>query len=223
MFLSNLAFSACLRRGGARRAQLLASTSVPITAILAYCFLGEIMSATGLAGGAITLAGVALAVGFERGRRASTTSDPISSTLAAVVGLGLVAAACRAAGFIVIKPAMVDGTDPLAASALRLGAAAITIVVVALWPARVFEPITKPTGSLVTSAILPGILGYVVATSMLIYALRHNGAGLVAALASTVPVIALPLQWMATGVRPAAPASAGAGLAVIGTAIMALG
>ena len=200
--LANLAMVAAMRRGGPRRSQLLLSQNVPITALLGYLWLGEALTGRDICGAAVTFCGVVLAMAF--GRRRSAGTDAVYGSLGVVVLLGLIAAAANAVGLIALKPTLVAGTEPLAATALRTAGGALLLSVVALWPARMFDPLTERTPGLVLRAIVPGILGYVLAVTCQLYALRSLEAGVAAVLSSAAPVIILPPIWGTTGQPPGA-------------------
>lgn len=216
--LSNLAMAACLSRGGPRRTQLLETASAPIAAVLGWFVLGESISLQMLLGSAIALGGIALAISHGSGSK--TRSEPLRGSLASVVLLGILSAAAHAIGLVAMKPALLAGTDPLAASTLRTGGAALIITLMALWPAKAFAPTSDRTGGIVLWAILPGILGYVVAVSLLLYALRNGSTGVAAVLGSTSPVLMLPMIWLVTKERPPLLAWIGALLVVTGTGVM---
>ena len=97
-------------------------------------------------------------------------SDVATGPLAAIILLGIAATAFQGFGFLVMKPAMLAGTDPIAASAIRLLGAAFLISVVALWPAKAFKPQTAITPYLLGRTILPGFIGYGVSSTLLLYA-----------------------------------------------------
>ncbi|HEX2114370.1 MAG TPA: EamA family transporter, partial [Alphaproteobacteria bacterium] len=162
VLLCNLALIACLRRGGPRRCLLLLAMNAPIAALLGYVLRDETASLQSLAGGAAIVAGVVLAIWY--GRKRDATSDGLKGSPASVLLLGLAAAACHAIGLVAIKPAMLAGTDPVAASALRIAGSAAVISLIALWPAKIFRSETPLTPRLVVQTVTPGILGYVVAT-----------------------------------------------------------
>lgn len=220
VLLGNLAMIACLRRGGPRRMELLMAANPPFAALMGYWFLGETLTLSVALGGAVTLAGVVLAI---RHGSPATTRDPyeqVEGSLSGVILLGLAAAFCQAVGLIAIKPVMSAGADPLTASLLRTGAAALMITLIALWPARAFlagAPLTPP---LLVRTLIPGIMGYVLAVTLLLYALDNYHVGVVAVLGSTAPVMLLPLLWARTGSRPPWPAWAGAALVVTGSALL---
>ena len=218
VIFTNLAMIACLRRGGPRRMQLLVSMSAPIAALLGFSFLGESMSLQKLLGVGLAFGGLVLAILLGRCRQSRFES--IQGSLAVVIALGLFAAVCHAVGLVALKPALLAGTDPLAAAALRTGGAALAISVIALWPAQIFDPLTKPTPIVVLRAILPGFIGYVAAVSLQLYALRSYDAGTAAILSSMAPVMMLPMIWIATGEASPLPAWLGAILAVLGIGVI---
>jgi len=218
---TNLAMIACLRRGGPRRMQLLVSMSAPFATLLGFLFLGESMSPRKLIGVGLAFGGLLLAILF--GRRGQHRIEAVQGSLAVVIALGLFAAICHAVGLIALKPALLAGTDPLAATALRTGGGALVISVVALWPAEAFVTPTKRTPGVVLRAILPGFVGYVAAVSLQLYALRSYDAGIVAVLSSMAPVVMLPMIWIMSGDPPPWSAWLGAILAVLGAGIIFAG
>ena len=201
--------------------QMLVSMSAPFAALLGFLFLGESMSPRKLIGVGLAFTGLLLAILF--GRRAQHRIEAVQWSLAVVIALGLFAAICNAVGLIALKPALLAGTDPLAATALRTGGGALVISVVALWPAAAFESPTKRTPSVVLCAILPGFVGYIAAVSLQLYALRSYDAGIVAVLSSLAPVVMLPMIWIMSGDPPPLSAWLGAILAVVGAGIIFAG
>ncbi|NRG17910.1 DMT family transporter [Rhizobiales bacterium] len=221
VLLSNLAMAACLRRGGPRRTQLLMAMNAPISAILGYWLLGETLSLSALLGAGLAFAGLCLAILY--GRSDKRKLEPVEGTLAGVILFGLAAAAFHAIGLIALKPVLRSGTDPLAVSALRTGGGAFAISLIALWPAKSFEPLLKPDARLVAWTILPGVMGYVVAVSLLLYALANFNTGIAAVLGSLSPVLILPMIWLISGASPRVEAWAGALLVVCGIALIISG
>jgi drug/metabolite transporter (DMT)-like permease len=171
----------------------------------------------------VGLAFSGLLLGILFGRRGQHRIEAVHGSLAVVVALGLFAAICNAVGLIALKPALLAGTEPLAATALRTGGGALVISVLALWPAEAFEPLTKRTRNVVLRAILPGFIGYVAAVSLQLYALRSYDAGIVAVLSSMAPVVMLPIIWIMRGDPPPLTAWLGAVLAVLGAGIIFAG
>lgn len=218
--LGNLAMIECLRRGGPRRTELLLSLKAPLVGVMAYLWLNETPSATDLLGAGITLSGVGVAVFFGSDERSE--SDVATGTLAIIVMLGIAATSFQGFGFLVMKPAMLVGTDPIAASAIRLLGAAFLISVVALWPVKAFKSQTVVTPYLLGRTILPGFIGYGVSSTLLLYAFSTFDAGIAAALGSLSPVLVLPILWLKEGILPRPQAILGAVMAVIGTSVIVL-
>ena len=189
--------------------------------MLGYALYGETAPVQSLLGGAAAVSGIVIAVVY--GRKRDIASDALRGSLASVVFLGLAAATCHAIGLVTIKPAMLAGTDPIAASALRITGSAVILPLVALWPAQIFRSESAITPKLVMQTVAPGILGYVVAATLLLFALRSYNAGIVVALGSTAPVMVLPLLWATTGERPRLAAWIAASLVVLGGTLVATG
>lgn len=218
--LGNLAMIECLRRGGPRRTELLLSLKAPLVAVMAYVWLQETPSAMDLLGGSVTLSGVYLAVFF--GSNEMSESDMTTGPISTIILLGIAAAGFQGFGFLIMKPAMITGTEPLAVSAIRLLGAAFLISVIALWPARAFRERCELTPRLLGQTILPGFIGYGVSSSLLLYAFANFDAGIAAVLGSLSPVIVLPILWLKEGVVPRVQAIFGAILAVLGTAVIVI-
>ena len=210
----------CLRRGGPRRIELLLSLKAPIVGVMAYIWLHETPSANDLLGAGIALSGVGIA-GFY-GSNDRSESDVATGPLAAIILLGIAATAFQGFGFLVMKPAMLAGTDPIAASAIRLLGAAFLISVVALWPAKAFKPQTAITPYLLGRTILPGFIGYGVSSTLLLYAFATLDAGIAAVLGSLSPVLVLPILWLKEGILPRPQAILGAAMTVMGTSVIVL-
>lgn len=220
VLLTNLAMSECLRRAGPRRTQLLLTMRTPITGLLAFAYLGEVLTPALLLGTGLMLGGILLAIIFGRGNLADHPLEAVNGSLATVVMLGLMAATCQAIGFVAIKPAMLEGMQPLAASALRTMGSAWALTTMTLVPTRRFTPPMAPTKKNMLWAIVPGLLGYVVASTLLLYAIRNGSAGVATGIASTVPVLSLPMIWLVTRKRPSPTAWFGAALVVGGAIII---
>ncbi|AZV80192.1 EamA family transporter [Parasedimentitalea marina] len=218
--LGNLAMIECLRQGGPMRTELLLSLKAPLVAVMAYLWLQEVPSGTDIFGAGVTLLGVCLAVFF--GGNEGSDSDVTTGRMAIILLLGVTATGFQGFGFLIMKPAMLAGTEPLAASAIRLLGAALLISVIALWPAKTFRGHSELSPSLLGWVILPGFIGYGVSSSLLLYAFANFDAGIAAALGSLSPVLVLPILWQKEGLVPRFQAVCGAILAVIGTAIIVI-
>ncbi|MVO15780.1 DMT family transporter [Parasedimentitalea huanghaiensis] len=218
--IGNLAMIECLRRGGPRRTEVLLSLKAPIVAGLAYLWLGEALSALGVFGVGLAISGVLMAVLSQTDK--PELKEKVSGSIGIVIMLGLIATTSQGIGFLIMKPAMLAGTDPIAASAIRLTGAAFLVSVIGLWPAQVFRCETSMTPTLLGRTILPGFIGYGVSSTLLLYAFANFEAGAAAVLGSLSPVLILPILWVRDGVRPSFQAILGAAFAVLGTSLIVL-
>jgi len=218
--IGNLAMIECLRRGGPRRTELLLTLKGPVVAAIAYVWLGETLSFGNMLGGLLILAGICTAI--LAGGDARSESDRVSGGLTVVVLLGVLTTLCQGVGFLVMKPAMLAGLEPLAASAIRLAGAAFLVSVISLWPIGSLRPGNALTPALLGRTVLPGVIGYVISSSLLLYAFANFHSGIAAVLGSLSPVIVLPILWLKEGRAPRFPAFAGALMAVAGTAVLVL-
>ena len=216
--LGNLTMIECLRRGGPRRTELLLSLKAPLVAAMAYLWLQETPSTMDLLGASIILSGVCLAVFY--GSNGNSESDVMTGGMGIIVLLGIAATAFQGFGFLIMKPAMLAGTEPVAASAIRLLGAAFVISIVALWPANAFRGHSELTPRLLGRTILPGFIGYGVSSTLLLYAFANFDAGIATVLGSLSPVLVLPILWLKERVAPSAQAILGSVLAVLGTSVI---
>lgn len=194
------------------------SLKVPLIAAMAYFWLEETPTSTDFLGAAITLSGIFLAVIF--GGNKQSQSDAATGRMATIVVLGIAATGFQGFGFLIMKPAMLAGTEPLAASAIRLLGAAFLISIVALWPSTIFRGQSELSPKLLGRTILPGFIGYGISSSLLLYSFANFDAGIAAVLGSLSPVLVLPILWVKEGLIPSAQVIIGAILAVIGTAVI---
>ena len=128
IFIGDTALMQALGRIGPRRNAILFSTNAPIAAGMGFIWLGESLSVSTLIGCALVLAGVMIAIWWGK-RPASAVGEhkmeKVSGRLWVGVGLGLLAATGQATGAIIVKPVLLDGAHPIAASAIRVGFAAV--------------------------------------------------------------------------------------------------
>ena len=218
--LGNLAMIACLARGGPRRTEVLLSLKAPLVGVMAFIWLGEVPGVADAFGAAVVLAGITLAILSGSNKRSD--SDTLRGGLLPVIALGLGATTCMGFGFLALKPALQAGLDPLAASAIRLLGGAFVISVIGLWALRVFQGRSGLTPRLLGATILPGVIGYAISSSLLLYAFAHFDAGIAAVLGSLSPIFVLPILWLKEGIRPPLAALSGAALTVLGTGIIVL-
>lgn len=220
IFIGDTALFATLRRMGPRRTAILFSMNAPITTLLGFLVLNETLPPFALTGCALVLGGVILAIVYGKRKSQLHAWESVQGPLAAGIALGLTAATAQAVGLIISKPVLDAGADPVAASAIRVGIAALALVVANMLPIKQFKAQTALTSPLLGWIILSGFLGMGMGMTLLMVALSHGDSGIVATLAATQPVMMLPLIWLRTRECPAVGAWIGAIAVVAGTGMI---
>jgi drug/metabolite transporter (DMT)-like permease len=218
---TNLAFSYCVRRGGPRRAEVLSTSNVIFSGVLGVLFLNETMTLTGLLGCVLVTAGVLLAVVWDKPSENSHALEQIDGSVAVVVAAGVLAGLFQALGLLVLKQPMVEGLDPIAATAMRLITCALAICIFELVRGQPLITILPDERRIAALAVMPGFLGYVVASACLIYAVGQRNVTEMMVLGSLAPILILPFQWVITRQNIGVGGWMGAVLAVIGVYLVA--
>lgn len=218
LLIGLLSFTSCLRSGGPRRSEIVFSLRAPIVAVMAYAWLGETLSLIDILGGALCLSGIVLAVLSKDQRHQETVSNTKHHVRFFIIGF--VGVTCQGLAYLIVKPALESGTSPFAVSAIHLTGAAIIVFIVATWPSPILRPHTALTPSLAFRAVLPGVIGYVFASSALLYAFSTLNGGIAAVLGSLAPVLVIPIQAIRDRQFPTMGAVLGAAAAVSGAALI---
>ena len=220
IFIGDTVLFACMNRLGPRRSGVLFATHALFSAVLAWLFLGESLWGWALVGSGLLVGGVMLAIVW--GKRGDEVHgwEQTRGRLAVGVALGLLAALCQSVATLMLKPLMSTGIDAVAASAVRmtLALAAHGLLLAAGWPAaRARAPVRwKDAWLTFLSAAVAMALGM----TLILQAMKHGQAGVVAILSSVTPIVVLPLLWLVYRRRPAWGAWVGAVLAVVGTGLI---
>ncbi|MBS9778194.1 MAG: DMT family transporter [Gammaproteobacteria bacterium] len=209
-------------RLGPRRTSILYATSAPMQVILGVIFLGESMGWVEIFGCILVMIGVYCAIIF--GKRSAQVHhwESVKGLLIVGVLFGLAAGFGQAVGALISKPIMDAGASPSAAVLVRSVAALVLFYACLLLPIpnqNLQKPLTFKILGLIT---LADFFGMTIGTSLLMFAMGQGDLGIVAMLASTTPIILLPLLWITTKERPAIGAWVGATFAVIGVACLSI-
>lgn len=222
IFVGDTALFAAMNRLGPRRAGVLFATHAMFSALLGFWLLGERMSLQAAAGAGLTMGGVMTAILLGRHKEESHDWEADRGHVGAGVALGLLAALCQAVSSLIAKPVMSADVDPIAASAVRVSVAC-GVHFILLWSgfsaARAQQ---APNLRVLAQTALNGFIGMGVGMTLILIALKKGDIGMVAILSSVSPVLVLPLLWLRLGRAPALGAWLGAGLTVVGTALILL-
>jgi len=209
---------AAVGRLGPRRAGAVFALNAPMAAVLGWLVLGEGLEGQAVAGIAVTVAGVALAI-LGRPAEGAHRLEQVRGGLQTGLMFGLGAALGQAAGALIARPYMAGGLDPYVASLIRVGASGLAMGLVAGLPFAPPRPLAYPPKVLVLVAAT-AVIGLLLGMTLFLFALQGSQTGIIATLSATSPVIILPLLWLRTGQRPSVKSWLGAGLAVVGLALI---
>ncbi|MBK8257445.1 MAG: DMT family transporter [Polyangiaceae bacterium] len=209
---------------GVPRAILLLSSAPVFAAVGGRVFLNEQIGPRETFGILLTLGGIVLVV---TGRKVAPKADETSqnkSTLQRGVAFGMVAAVCQAVGSLLARRGMKGGIDPLAASAIRLIAGVMGLVIVAAvigqlrpW-ARDLK--THNNWLKVSGASLIGTVGGIWLSQL---ALAHcSSTGVATTLLAKSPIFALPLAHFLGHEKIRVRAAAGTLAAIAGATLLSV-
>ncbi|GAB4286006.1 MAG: DMT family transporter [Ignavibacteriaceae bacterium] len=205
---------------GARISMVLMSLVPAISTLLAFLFLGELISLTGAAGIVITVTGVLIVV-TER-KKANQAVEDIN-----IRGIiyGILGAAGQASGLILAKFAFAESSlNGFTASFIRLSASSVIIFTGAVILRRYKNPLFLfRQNRQALKAMLAGTLfGPVLGITLSLIAIANTKVGIASTLMALVPVIMLPMVRYHYKQKLSRRAVTGAIIAVAGTAIIFL-
>ena len=223
IFVGDVALFAAMNRLGPRRAGVLFATHAAFSAVLGFVVLGERIGLQAALGGALTLAGVMTAILLGRRQDEAHAWEADRGHVGAGVLLALLAALCQALASLIVKPVMVTpGVDPIAASAVRVSVATVAQFVLLASGFAAARPTQSPTFAVLAQTGVNGFVAMGMGMTLVLVALKNGEVGTVGILSSVSPVLLLPLLWLRLGRPPAPAAWLGAGLTVVGTALILL-
>ena len=164
--------------------------------------------------------GVVIAIAYGANKENSHRWESIEGSLYLGIIFGILAALCQAIGLIIMKPILDLGVDPIASAAVRTSVSAILLSFTFMSNNKYLVSLNPITMKLVFKSIISGFLGMALGMSLLLVALQHADAGIVATLSSTSPVLVLFLIWVLTKKLPTLGAWIGTVLAIVGTGLI---
>lgn len=220
IFIGDTALFAAMNRLGPRRAGVLFATHSLFSALLAYLFLGETLWGWPLIGSSLLISGVMTAILFGKRKGEEHAWESGNQQIKRGIALALLSALCQSVSTLMLKPLMETDIDAVAASAVRMSTAFglhFALLVLGFSVAKAKSPATPKVLALtVGNAALSMVLGM----TLILQALKHGNAGLVAILSSVSPILVLPLLWLVYRKSPAIGAWLGAAMTVAGTVLI---
>jgi drug/metabolite transporter (DMT)-like permease len=211
---------------GPRLSSLLLSLAPPLTALIGWLALGETLTGRDALGMALTVSGIAWAVGERHPQVAPAAPgspeapEPPARRPLAGIALGLGGALGQAGGLVLSKLGM-GGYDPVAATQVRVVAGIagylLLLLVCRRWASVGAALRDRPAlGFTGAGAFFGPFLG----VSLSLYAIRHTVAGVAASIMALQPVLVIPLVVVLHRERVGFGGIAGALVAVAGVALL---
>jgi drug/metabolite transporter (DMT)-like permease len=204
---------------GPRLGNLLLSLSPVIAALEAWVFLDQHLRIGQMAGIALALAGIVWVV-LER----RTGREPVPSHIISGIVLGVVAAFCQATGLVLSRQGLYGDFSPLQGNAIRMLAAAITLLLIALAQKQAGSTLgsLKAHPGAIRMLGIAGFVGPVMGVSFSLLAVQHAPVGVASILTSLTPVFMLPISALVFKEQLKPQAFLGTFLAMAGVAILFL-
>jgi drug/metabolite transporter (DMT)-like permease len=205
---------------GARVSMLVMALVPPISALLAFFFLGERLSILVVLGISVTVLGIALVIFKREERPASNYKIDYNGIFYAVIG-----AVGQAVGLIFAKYAFNEGEiNGFLASFVRIASAVIIIYPMVIVTKRFREPVKvfmkDKKGFLFT--LIGAVFGPYLGITFSLISITHTKVGIAATIMATVPILMLPLVHFYYKEKLSWISIAGAFIAVGGVAIIFL-
>lgn len=209
---------------GSRLSTLMMALAPPITVVIGWLVLGEVMAPVDLLGMALIVGGVAWAVSERRRPRELSAAAPEVSRSRRLQGvlLGLGGAVGQAGGLVLSKLGMGD-YDPFAATQIRVlaGLAGYLVLFTLLgWWRRLPAALTDRRAMAFTT--VGAFFGPFLGVGLSLVSVQLIQAGVAASLMGTTPVLIIPAVVLLGRERVGLGGVAGALLAVGGVALLFL-
>ena len=226
--LGDFGYFSALALIGPRRGVLLMSMAPIFSSLSAYLILDEILSLWAIIGIAITLTGVCLVI-LEREEESGEVLLPNrKKTLGVLLGLG--GSLGQGIGLVISKYGMMVVADdpsaplnPLSATFIRMLTATISIWLFVITTGRLSKVAhTSKDRKGMTRTIVGAMTGPFLGVWLSMVAVTYTAAGIAATLMSLMPVMIIPVVWILYKEKTSWRGILGAGIAVIGVAILFL-
>lgn len=205
---------------GARLSMLIMASAPAIAALLAYVFLRETLSATGMLGILVTMTGIAFVVLERSDARSAASPVTLSGLMYAFFG-----ALGQGGGVVCAKIAFSEGEiNGFVAAFIRLGISTLCMLPILFLhrqqpnPLPIFRKQKMVAAALLGSAFFGAFLGI----TLSLFAVKYAAAGVASILMATSPVLMLPMVKFAYHEQLSWKAISGAMLAVGGVALLFL-
>lgn len=209
---------------GPRLSMLMMALAPMFSTVIAWLFLNETLDGQTILGIVLAVGGVILVV-VERQKSGAPTS--VAATGRAYrIGLlcALGGSLGQAGGTVLSRIGLSDGLEPLSASLIRLGVAALILWAISLLRGELSETVTalreKPKATL--RMVGGTIAGPVVGVWLSLVAVQRTNVGIASTLTSLTPIFLIPISYFVFRERITRQAVIGTLIAFVGTVLLFL-
>ncbi len=206
-----------MERLGPRRTGVLFAVNAPLAALFAWLLLDEALTYFTIFAVLFGFIGIVLAVIYGGPKTNIHAWEFTKPPLWIGVGAGLIAASGQAAGVLILRPVMEQGTDPLQVSLIRVLAAGFFLWALIFFDKNKTKIWEIPPMSVRWHVIGNGFFGLSFGLALFLKALETGQVAKVSMLVSISPVLMLPFVWFQTKKMPVLGAWLGAFLVVLGS------
>lgn len=207
---------------GPRLSMLMMSLAPPLTAIIGWLLLGEVLTFRDVVGMTLTVAGIAWAVMDQKPAPGDDNGTPARHSSVLGVFFGFCGALGQAGGLVLSKLGMGD-YDAVAATQVRvlagLAGYAVLFLIFHWW--RRMRPALRD-GRALSFAAVGAFFGPCVGVSLSLYAVHRTVSGVAASIMALTPILVIPLVVLLRRERVGLGGVAGAAVAVAGVAVLFL-
>ncbi len=203
---------------GSRISLLIMSAAPPLTALIGFIFLEERISLLGLLGIFITMTGIALVILSKNPNENKVEFNrPIKGIIYASIG-----ALGQALGLIFSKIGIGD-YDPMAATQIRIIAAAIVMTVIITKNKKWSEITEAMKNKSATPALIAGsIFGPFIGVTFSLLAVKYTATGIVSSISSISPIVIIPASIMIFKEKVTPKEVLGAAISIVGVILLFL-
>jgi drug/metabolite transporter (DMT)-like permease len=204
---------------GPRISMLMMSLAPILAAIIAWLFLGEILTTQELLGIGVTLLGVIWVIADKNKDQESGKGNYIKGVL-----FGFGGAVGQALGFVLAKNGLGGNFSPISGNFIRMFSAMVLIWLITVLSRKVIFTFKEAVGnpSAVWKIIAGAFMGPVFGVSLSLFALQHTSVGVASTLIALPPIFLIPIEYFYFKERFGWGAIAGTCLAMVGVGILFL-
>lgn len=203
---------------GPRKAMLVMSSWPIVSAFLAFVFLGEGLGQREVLGIGLTVTGIAWVVLERNPPHLGSVREErlVRGTLMAAGG-----AICQAAGLVAAKQGLTGGLPALSGTLIRMLAATASIWLITVIMGSVRENFGKfRDRRALLFTICGSVTGPFIGVWMSLFAVNHAKVAVASALMATVPILLLPIMFIAFKERVSARATLGTVASFVGVLVL---